>query len=527
MTALPDHTFSIAGPEPQQIAFAPVFNSAVPHIDRHLDEGRGGKDAIRTAQGSVSYAQLAERVNRAGNVLATLGLTHGDRVVMVMKDCPEFFYVFWGAIKAGFVPVPVNTLFRADDFRFLISDSGCAAIVYSSEYGAEVTPALDAARGRTLNAMTTDAFLERMAAAAPTLAPAPAAADDDCFFMYSSGSTGRPKGAMHRHRDVIYATVYHGWNNLKMSERDVVFSAAKLFFAYALIYVNTATLLSGATAVLVPDRPTPDMTFDAIERFKPTLFFGVPTLYAAQLRALETRKADLSSLRLCFSAGEALPGELFRRWKERTGLTILDGIGSTEIMAIFISNRVEDVKPGSTGKAVPGYQLEIRGEDGKPVKPGEPGTLWVRGKTIAKYYWNNPEKTAEIIRGDWINTGDTYTADADGYYTYGGRSDDMMKVGGIWCSPFEIEAKLMEHSKVLEAAVVARDDGDKLIKPAAYIVLKDSKNAGEPLQRELLDHCKKGLAPYKYPRWIEFVPDLPKTATGKIQRFKLRRQESA
>jgi len=527
MNATPDHTFSIAGPEPQQIAFAPVFNSAVPHIDRHLDEGRGGKDAIRTAHGSVSYAELAESVNRAGNALSQLGLAHGDRVVMVMKDCPEFFYAFWGAIKAGFVPVPVNTLFRADDFRFLISDSGCAAMVYSPEYGGEVTPALDAARGRTLHAMTTDAFLKRMAAAAPTLAPAPAAADDDCFFMYSSGSTGKPKGAMHRHRDVIYSTVYHGWNNLKMSENDVVFSAAKLFFAYALIYVNTATLLSGATAILAPERPTPDWTFDAIERFKPTLFFGVPTLYAALLRALETRKPDLASLRLCFSAGEALPGELFRRWKEKTGLTILDGIGSTEIMAIFISNRVEDVKPGSTGKAVPGYQLEIRGEDGKPVKPGESGTLWVRGKTVAKYYWNNPEKTAAIIQGEWINTGDTYSADADGYYTYGGRSDDMMKVGGIWCSPFEIEAKLVEHPKVLEAAVVARPDSDKLIKPAAYIVLKQAADAGESLQRELLEHCKKGLAPYKYPRWFEFVPDLPKTATGKIQRFKLRRPESA
>ena len=522
-----DHTFSITGSAPQQITFAATFNVAVPHIDRHLDEGRGGKDAIRTAQGSVTYAQLAENVNRAGNALAALELKHGDRVLMVMKDCPEFFYVFWGAIKAGFVPVPVNTLFRADDFRFLISDSGCAAVVYSPEYGAEVTPALDVARGRTVHAMTTDDFLKRIAAASPALAPAPATADDDCFFMYSSGSTGKPKGAMHRHRDLIYACVYHGWNNLKMNERDIVFSAAKLFFAYALIYANTATLLSGATAVLVPDRPTPDMTFDAIERFKPTLFFGVPTLYAAQLRALETRKADISSLRLCFSAGEALPAELYRRWKEKTRLTILDGIGSTEIMAIFISNHVDDLKPGTTGKPVPGYTLEIRGEDGKPVPPGESGTLWVRGKTIAKYYWNNPEKTAETIRGEWINTGDTYTADADGYYTYGGRSDDMMKVGGIWCSPFEIEAKLMEHPKVLEAAVVAHADSDKLIKPAAYVILKNAADASETLKRECLDHCKKGLAPYKYPRWIEFVPELPKTATGKIQRFKLRQQESA
>jgi benzoate-CoA ligase family protein len=522
-----DHTFSITGSAPQQITFTATFNVAVPHIDRHLQEGRGGKDAIRTAQGSVTYAQLAENVNRGGNALAALELKHGDRVLMVMKDCPEFFYVFWGAIKAGFVPVPVSTLFRAADYRFLIADSGCAALVYSPEYAAEVAPALDAARGGTLHAMTADEFLKRIAAASPDLAPAPASADDDCFFMYSSGSTGTPKGAMHRHRDIVYATAYHGWNVLKIRENDVSFSAAKLFFAYAMIYANTAPLLTGATTVLAAERPTPDMTFDIIERFKPTLFFGVPTLYAAQLRALEMRKADLSSLRLCISAGEALPPELFRRWKELTGLTIIDGIGTTEMMTIFISNRIDDVRPGTTGKIVPGFQAEVRDEDGNPAKPGEPGTLWVCGKSVAKYYWNDPVKTAEKIHGEWINTGDTYTADAEGYYTYGGRSDDMMKVGGIWCSPFEIEAKLMEHPKVLEAAVVARPDGDRLIKPAAIVVLKNAADAGEALQRELLDLCKKGLAPYKYPRWFEFVPDLPKTATGKIQRFKLRQQESA
>jgi benzoate-CoA ligase family protein len=520
-TALRDHTVQIGAGEPQPISFAPVFNTAVPFIDRHIAEGRGAKDAIRTAQGSVTYAQLAASVNRAGNALAALGLSHGDRVLMVVKDCPEFFYVFWGAIKAGFVPVPLNTLFRAADFRFLIADSGCAAIVYSPEYAGEVTPALDAATGH-LRAVTTDELTRRMAAVSADLAPARATADDDCFWLYSSGSTGKPKGAVHRHRDMLYTCVYYAGNILKMTERDVAFSAAKLFFAYGHGNAMTFPLWFGATAVLAPERPTPEMTFAVIERFKPTLYFGVPTLYAAQLRALETAKPDLSSLRLCVSAGEALPAELFRRWKEKTGVAILDGIGSTEIMHIFISNRIDDVKPGATGRRVPGYELEIRGEDGKPVKPGEAGTLWVGGKSIAKYYWNNPEKTAATIRGEWINTGDTYTADADGYYTYGGRSDDMMKVGGIWCSPFEIESRLMEHPAVLEAAVVARTDRDELVKPAAYVVLKDASQAGEPVQRALLEHCKTGLAPYKYPRWFEFVPELPKTATGKIQRFKLR-----
>ena len=272
---LRDHTVHIGTGEPQEIAFAPVFNTAVPFIDRHLAEGRGGKDAIRTAHGAVTYAQLAANVNRAGNALGALGLQHAERVLMVVKDCPEFFYVFWGAIKAGFVPVPLNTLFRADDYRFLIADSGCAAIVYSPEYASEVTPALDAAKGH-LRAITTDELTQRMAAVSADLAPARATADDDCFWLYSSGSTGKPKGAVHRHRDMLYTCVYYAGNILKMTERDVAFSAAKLFFAYGHGNAMTFPLWFGATAVLAPERPTPEMTFAIVERFKPTLYFGVP-----------------------------------------------------------------------------------------------------------------------------------------------------------------------------------------------------------------------------------------------------------
>jgi benzoate-CoA ligase family protein len=317
--------------------------------------------------------------------------------------------------------------------------------------------------------------------------------------------------------------VYYAEETLGMTADDICFSAAKLFFAYGLGNAMTFPLWMGATAVLSDQRPSPEMTFDLIQRFKPTLYFGVPTLYAAQLRALETAAVDLSSLRLCVSAGEALPADIFRRWQEKTGLTILDGIGSTELLQIFISNRQDDYKPGTSGRPVPGYEARIVDENDSAVADGEAGRLLIKGDSSAAYYWNNPEKTAETIQGEWINTGDTYTRDADGYYVYGGRSDDMLKVGGIWCSPVEIESRLIEHAKVLEAAVVGREDDDQLVKPEAYIILNDHHDASDALAEALLEHCKAGLARYKYPRWIHFVEELPKTATGKIQRFKLRK----
>ena len=518
-----DHTIAVDwSPTPAGIRIAPVFNMAAYFIDRHLAEGRAAKIAVRTAREDVSYALLAENVNRAGNALAAMGLGAGDRVLMVVKDCPAFFYLFWGAIKAGFVPVPLNTLLRAADYRPLIEDSGARALAYSPEYAAEVEPA---AQGLAVQAFRTEGaggLAARMGEASPTLAPAPAAPDDEAFWLYSSGSTGRPKGAVHRHRDYVYSCVYYASAILGLSEDDSCFSAAKLFFAYGLGNAMVFPLWAGATAILSDERPSPETTFATIAGLRPTVYFGVPTLYAAQLRALETGSADLASLRICISAGEALPADLLNRWQARVRVPILDGIGSTEINHIYISNRIDDVRPGSTGRLVPGYEVKILGEDGRPAPPDDVGRLWVWGKSIAKYYWNNPQKTAEIIHGEWIDTGDSYSRDADGYYTYCGRSDDMMKVGGIWCSPFEIEAKLIEHPLVFEAAVVARADESGLIKPAAYIVLKDPKTAGEAAAAALRAHCKTGLAPYKFPRWFEFVAELPKTATGKIQRFKLR-----
>jgi len=520
-----DHTVTVTASD---LTFAPTFNVAVPFIDRHLDEGRGGKVAIRTNHDeAVTYEDLAERVARAGNALCDLGLSSGDRVLMVVKDDPAFHYVFWGAIKAGLVPVPLNTLLRAKDYEFIVADSAAAAVVWSPEFDPELVPALEALdsgpshRIRTEGDGTTLRTLIEGASA--DLDPAPTAAVDECFWLYSSGSTGNPKGAIHRHRDMVVTSQRYGVDTLGAREDDVFFSAAKLFFAYGLGNGMTFPLWVGATAVLFDGAPTPATTFDMIGRYAPSLFFGVPTLYAAQLAAFDELGPDTSSLRLCVSAGEALPADILRRWAERTGLDILDGIGSTELLHIFISNRPGDIRPGASGTPVPGYEARIVDDAGDDVAPGEGGRLLVGGASAAESYWNNPTKTDSTMLGDdWLDTGDTYARDEDGYYHYQGRSDDMLKVGGIWTSPFEIEAKLMEHPLVLEAAVVGREDEAELVKPAAFVVLTDPAAAGGELDAELRDLCRHGLAPYKYPRWIEFVDDLPKTATGKIQRFRLR-----
>ena len=513
---------------PARIEFGPGFNAAIPFIDRHLGEGRGPKVAIRSAAGEVTYAQLAENVNRCGNALAGLGLKRGDRLLLIVKDCPEFFYLFWGAIKAGIVPVPLNTLLRADDYRYILEDSQCAALVWSTEFEGEVKPALAAARTKPAVAQRVEGISAEMSKASPALLAVPAAATAPCFWLYSSGSTGRPKGAVHRQRDMVVTSQLYGADVLGVREDDVCFSAAKLFFAYGLGNGMTFPLWAGATSVLLESRPTPQSTFETIERFKPTLFFGVPTLYAAQLQALDKAPADLSSVRACVSAGEALPADIFRRWKEKTGLVILDGIGSTEALHIFISNRMDDVCPGTSGKVVPGYEARIVTDGTSEAPVNEPGRLHVRGPSTAAFYWNNPQKTAgTMLPDDWLDTGDTYVRDEKGYYHYCGRSDDMLKVGGIWCSPIEIESRLVSHPKVLEVAVIGAPDTSGLIKPEAYVVLREGAAPSEALAAELMQHCKAALASYKFPRKIHFVTELPKTATGKIQRFRLRQISDA
>jgi len=522
-----DNTVSVdTSQSPAKLTFAPSFNVAVAFIDRHIDEGRASKVAIRSADGDVTYGELAANVNRAGNALRGLGLEPADRVVIAVKDCPAFFYIFWGAIKAGFVPVPVNTLLRANDYRFILENSGGAAAIYSPEFAAEMEPALAAAEPGPAHKLATeggdDAFAALMDAVSDTLDPVPATADADCFWLYTSGSTGTPKGGVHAHRDMVVTSQYYGVEALGVTEDDVHFSAAKLFFAYGLGNAMTFPLWTGSQAVLFGGRPTPDTMFETIETFRPTIYYGVPTLYAAQLHALEDKPADLSSLRACVSAGEPLPANIFERWRDQTSLTILDGIGTTEILHIFIANRLDAHKPGTSGGLVPGYEARIVDDDDNPVATGEVGNLLIRGDSIISRYWEQPERTAQTLVDGWIRTGDSYYQDEDGYFVCCGRSDDMLKVGGIWVSPVEIEAQLVAHDKVLEAAIVGRPDEDEMIKPEAFVILNDPGDASDTLADELREHCKAGLAPYKFPRWLNFVDELPKTATGKIQRFKLR-----
>ena len=512
---------------PSGLVFEPGFNVAVPFIDRHLAEGRGGKVAIRCAAGEVTYAALATGVNRCGNVLLRLGVRRGQRLLMVVKDCPEFFFLFWGAIKAGIIPVPLNTILRAADYRHILEDSACTALAFSPEFAAEVEPALAAARPAPPVVVRVDGGDRSLASllsdAPDELAAAPAGATAACFWLYSSGSTGRPKGAVHRHRDLVVTSEFFSRGVLGMREDDVVFSAAKLFFAYGLGNAMSFPLWAGATTTLLDARPTAANTLEHVARFRPTLYFGVPTMYAAQLQALEGTTLDLSSLRLCVSAGEPLPPDIFRRWKERTGLAIVDSIGTTESTNAFIANRPDAPRPGTSGQPVPGYEVRVVDASGAEVATGEQGRLQVKGLSIAAYYWNNPEKTkASMLEGGWLDTGDTFVRDEEGYYHYAGRSDDMLKVGGIWCSPIEIEARLIEHPKVLEVAVVGSPDAAGLVKPEAYVVLRDRATPVNGLAEELMAHCKSHLAPYKFPRRIHFVDELPKTATGKIQRYRLR-----
>jgi benzoate-CoA ligase family protein len=516
---------------PATLTFADRFNVAVPFIDRHITEGRGDAVAIRTDDesdggngGDTTYAQLFEGVNRAGNALAALNLEHGDRVILAIKDCPAFFFVFWGAIKAGLVPVPVNTLLRAGDHQFIIEDSGAACVVWSPEFADVMAPAI-AAAGPEYSFPTEgddDSLGARMAAVSDALEAAPARAEDDCFWLYTSGSTGTPKGAVHAHRDMVVTSQYYGVETLGVTAGDIHFSAAKLFFAYGLGNAMTLPLWTASQVVLFAGRPTPDIMADHIERYRPTLYYAVPTLFAAQLHALETNDADFSSLRACVSAGEPLPATLFERWRDRTGLTILDGIGTTEILHIFIGNRPDDAKPGVSGKLVPGYEARIVDDNDRPVANGEIGNLMIRGGSVTSRYWNQPERTAAAITDGWIRTGDSYFQDEDGYFTCCGRSDDMLKVGGVWVSPVEIEARLVSHDAVLEAAVIGRADDEELIKPEAFIILKNPDDASDALAEELKAFCQAELARYKYPRWVHFTDALPKTATGKIQRFKLR-----
>jgi benzoate-CoA ligase len=518
-----------AAQEPPQISLPRDYNAAVDLVGRNLKAGRGGKIAVIDDRGRYSYQDLAERVDRAANALRRLGLEQEQRILLCLLDTIDFPTMFLGAIKAGIVPIAVNTLLTTADYAFMLRDSRARALIVSDALYERFQPIL--AEQPALKhvivsggapAPGTQALDALLSSAAPQAKPAETTADDPCFWLYSSGSTGTPKGTVHLHSHLILTAELYAKPILGIGESDVVFSAAKLFFAYGLGSALTFPLAVGATALLMAERPTPAAVARRLTEHRPTIFYGVPTLYAAMLASPELPRREAVALRQCVSAGEALPEDIGKRWSERFGVDILDGIGSTEMLHIFLSNRPGDVRYGTTGKPVPGYQIRLVDDDGKPVEPGEIGELQIAGPTSAACYWNQRARSRHTFMGEWTRSGDKYVEDRDGYFTYCGRTDDMLKVSGNYVSPFEVEAALLAHEAVLEAAVVGQLDEQKLVKPKAYIVLKPGVAASARLAEALQQHVKSRLAPYKYPRWIEFIEELPKTATGKIQRFKLR-----
>ena len=514
---------------PTAIEIPREYNAALEFVDANLARGRGEKVAFVDESGRYTYREMAERVNRAGNALRALGAGMETRVLMCMADGIDFPAVFFGAIKAGCVPIPVNTLLTPGDYAYLLRDSRARFAVVSAPLLDRFEPAL-AGQPHLEGVVVAggDAHghsgLEDLLAAAPdSLDPAPTTCDDVAFWLYTSGSTGTPKGSMHLHRHLIATAEHYGVATLGIREDDLVYSAAKLFFAYGLGNAMTFPFHAGATTVVLAERPTPDAVMTLLRTHRPTLFYGVPTLYGALLADPASCRATASpALRLAVSAGEALPAEIGRAFEERFGAPVLDGLGSTEMLHIFLSNREDDVRYGTSGKAVPGYELRVLTESGEPAATDELGELWVRGDSSAIGYWNQRDKSRSTFHGPWTRTGDKYTVDAEGYYHYCGRTDDMLKVGGQWVSPFEVESALLAHPGVLEAAVVGQDDELGLVKPKAFVVVPEGSEAGDALADELKEFVKGRLAPFKYPRWIEFAESLPKTATGKIQRFKLR-----
>jgi 4-hydroxybenzoate-CoA ligase len=505
------------------------YNAAVDFIDRHVAEGRGNKAAFVDPAREISYAELSNAAARVGAVLARLGVERENRVVLILHDTVEFPMLFWGAIRAGIVPVPVNTILTSDQYHFLLEDTRGKVAFVSPSLVPSVQAAAEGVASLKHIVVVGDrvdrlpCFDDLLAAQRETAAPAKTCADEVAYWLYSSGTTGPPKGVMHVHSSANFISRLIGCGRLGFREEDVVFSAAKLFFAYG-IGTSICTLGVGATSILFPDWPSPEAVFKVLYRYQPTLLFAVPTLYGAILAKSEcTPDAGSKRLRLCFSAGEPLPPHLGRAWKQRYRLDICNGVGSTEMGHLFLTNLPDTVDYESSGVPIPGYDVRLVDASGREVEDGEIGELLVRGPSSAIGYWNQRERSRRIFEGEWTRTGDKYVRH-DGAYAYCGRTDDMFKVSGIWVSPFEVEAALASHPDVLEAAVVPAEDEKGLLKPKAFVVLKS--RAGEGAGRALFDglkaHVKRSIGPWKYPRWIEFVDELPKTATGKIQRFKLR-----
>jgi len=505
------------------------FNAAHDLVERNLRAGRASKVAYIDDLGSYTYGVLAERVDRFANALADSGMHMEQRLLLCLQDGIDFPTAFLGAIKAGIVPVAVNTMLSPADYAYMLEDCRAPMLVVSES----LLPKFERGNLPFLKHVLVSgtarpappgmrALSEVLASSADSFEPAPTYRDEPCFWLYSSGSTGVPKGTVHVHSSLIETAALYAQATLGLAENDVMLSAAKLFFAYGLGNSLTFPLAVGGTAILMAERTTPAAIIARLRTHRPTVFSGVPTLYASLLASDQLPTAGESSLRICNSAGEALPADIAQRWRERTGVDIVDGIGSTEMLHIFISNRPDRIRYGTVGQPVPGFEAKIIDEDGHLVAPGETGHLLVRGPTSAKFYWNQHARSRATFEGHWTRTGDRFRLDTNGDYVFAGRADDMLKVGGIYVSPIEVESALTAHPAVQEAAVVGKEDSDRLIKPIAYVVLGRGFQPSEALSSELKAFVKSRLAPYKYPRWIEFVADLPRTVTGKIQRFKLR-----